>query len=86
MKLHGNAALSWSGRRLLVAGACGGVDADGGGRGRRGQRALRTASGWAGIGCEGERGLHDAPRRRGGSRIARLPIGWRRSSRCASCG
>ena len=43
MKLHRNAALSWSGRRSWRA-ACGraGLDADGGGRGRRCQRALRA--------------------------------------------
>ena len=40
MKLHGNAALSWHGRRRLAGGCCRGMDADGGGRGRRRQRAL----------------------------------------------
>ena len=44
MKLQANAALSWSGRRLLVERVLveGWTDAEGGGRGRRRQRALRT--------------------------------------------
>ena len=40
MKLHANAALSWSGRRLLASGWWLRVDAEGGGRGCGGQRAL----------------------------------------------
>src|ERR1700757_3811525 len=50
MKLHANAALSWSGRRVLVdRGLVEGwtvTGAGGGGRGRRCQRALCAQVGW----------------------------------------
>jgi transposase InsO family protein len=66
MRRHGNAAVSWSGRCLLATRVLErGLDADGGDRGRRCQRAC--AGKWVGrYGREGERGLFDrssAPRR-----------------------
>ena len=50
MKLHGNAALSWNGRRQLAERVVDqGWTLSGGGRGRRCQRALRCEVGRAGI-------------------------------------
>ena len=73
MNLHGNAALSWSGRRRLGAPGCrAGLDAGGGGRGRRCQRALRAEVGWP-LPRGGDRACATAPRRPGGSRTAPLP-------------
>ena len=67
MKLHGNAALSWSGRRLLAERVVvAGLDADGGGRGGRCQRSLRAQVGWPLSAARASAGLHDrssAPRR-----------------------
>ena len=86
MKLHRNAALSWSGRRRLavrvvverwtVAAAA-----------RAAGVSVRCARKWvARYRDEGEQGLCDrssAPRR---VRTAHRQIGWRRSWRCGGCG
>ena len=67
MRLHGNAALSLSGRRLVAERVVDqGVDAEAGGRGRRHQRPLRPQVGGP-VRSEGEQGLGSllgsAPRR-----------------------
>ena len=60
MKLHGNAALSWHGRRRLAERVVErGMDADGGGRGGRRQRALRSQVGWLAIGWRASAASHD---------------------------
>ena len=85
MKLHGNAALSW--QRQAAAGRAGrrrGLDAEGGGRGRRRQRALRAQvgrplppGGRGGprrslLGAAAGREPHAAGAHRGDRRAARL--------------
>jgi transposase len=87
MKLHGNAALSWSGRRLLAER----VLVDG--------WTLRAAAEAAGVSgrcarkwvarfrLEGEQGLLDrSSARHAGSRIGRRLIGSRSSLACGDCG
>jgi transposase len=85
MKLHGNAALSWSGRRrlaervvgegwtLAAAAAAAGV-------------SVRCARKWVGrYRLEGERGLCDRPRRHGESPTARPPSASAPSSPSDGC-
>ena len=75
MDLHANAALSWSGRRELARRVVdAGLDADGGGRGRRRQRPLRPQVG--------------RPLSRGRPAAARSVVGAAsgRQSNCAGAG
>jgi transposase len=87
MKLHANAALSWSCRRLLaervvVQGWTLAAAAEAAGV------SVRCARKWVGrYRREGEDGLlSTVPRRRGMSRIGRRPIGPLSSCCCGSCG
>ena len=87
MKLHGNAALSWSGRqRLAESGRRRGVDADGGGR-KRFDVSARCARKWVRPLSAGGRAR--PARSLLGATAGRQPhprsSAWRRSSPCAAC-
>ena len=88
MKLHANAAhLSEEPRLLVRAGCRAGLVADGGGRGRRSQRAHRARKWVRALPRRGRGGLCSiAPRRRSRSRTARRRARSRRSRRCGGCG
>ena len=88
MKLHANAPLGPKGRAIMVRRVRrGGSLADGGGRGRRSQRAALPRKWVRRYRAEGEVGLLDrssAPKR--GRQPHPMSIGSKRSRPCVGCG